>query len=82
MERKENADLVKMHSWLGSNKLSLNVSKSSYIIFTNKIISNFSIIKINNAALNSCSSSKYLGIYIDKKLNFCQVDIYIQIIDK
>ena len=78
IERKGNADLVKMHSWLCKNELSLNVSKSSYMISTNKIIINLIIIKIDNTSLNSCSSSKFLGTYIDNKFNFCQ-DIYIQI---
>ena len=71
MERKENADLNKMHSWLWSNKLSLNASKSSYMIFTNRIIPN-DIIKIDNTALNSYASPKFLGIYIENKLNFVQ----------
>ena len=64
MERKVTADLVKMHSWLCSNKLSLNALKSSCMIFTDKIIPNDIIIKIDNAALNSCSSLKFLRIYI------------------
>ena len=53
MELKVNADLVKMHSWLCSNKLSLNASKSSYMLFTNKIIPNDIIIKFTSIYLVS-----------------------------
>ena len=77
MELKVNAALVKMHSWLCSNKLSLNASKSSYMIFTNKIIPNEIIIKIDDNALTSCYSSKFLGIYIENIWNFVQHLNYI-----
>ena len=63
---------VNVSSWLIANKLSPNVSKSNFIIFNSmkkKIDHSFNI-KILNNSLEEKNSTKYLGVIIDKHLNW------------
>ena len=55
--------------WIDANKLSLNLHKTYYIIFSNKSVDNFSI-KINRTELHRATNAKILGIIIDEKLTF------------
>lgn len=68
-----NGELISVNSWLCANKLSLNVEKSSFVIFhppQRKIIPNFDF-TIN--ANHFCA--KYLGVLIDFNLSWkTQVD--------
>ena len=67
-----NSELVNISDWLISNKLTLNVSKSNFIIIhppqrkRNKQVT----IKINGENLEEKSHTKYLGVLIDKNLNW------------
>ena len=57
--------LDKVFIWLASNKLTLNTDKSKcMIVFENLLV------KVNKLYLKSCDSYKYLGVMIDKKLNW------------
>ena len=72
LEHEINKELVNVSSWLIANKLSLNVSKSNFIIFNSKkkkIDHSFNI-KILNNSLEEKNSTKYLGVIIDKHLNW------------
>jgi hypothetical protein len=67
-----NSELDKVYVWLCSNKLSLNVSKSNFVIFHSrqrKIDNNLEIF-INHERLNQEQSIKYLGIMIDSNLSW------------
>ena len=66
------SDLVLLHTWLTQNKLKLNVKKSSYIIFDKNKILNDTVpqILVNGIILNRAYNVKYLGLYIDSKLNW------------
>ena len=70
---KVNTELKNVHSWLCANKLSLNVKKSSAVIFQPKqkrnASSDFNIV-INTESLKINSCIKYLGIYIDSHLSW------------
>ena len=61
--------MVKVYNWLQANKLTLNISKSKYMIVTNKknFSRNFSV-AINGVPLDECVKYKYLGVFIDRKL--------------
>ena len=61
-----NGELGDIQDWLSCNKLSLNVVKTHYIIFTprNKIVENIDI-KINNTSIERVYTTKFLGVYID-----------------
>ena len=70
LERDVNTELDKVFIWLASNKLTLNTDKSKFMIVSNKKnIPNLSV-KVNKLSLKSCDSYKYLGVMIDKKLNW------------
>ena len=65
-----NNELQKLNGWLNANRLSLNASKSQFMIFSNRAIpQNFSV-SINNVPLSRTTSTKFLGVHIDDKLNF------------
>ena len=70
LELNVNVELRKVFTWLASNKLTLNISKSKYIIFSKKRkIPNLNIY-INDTALERCKSYKYLGVLFDHKLDW------------
>ena len=66
-----NADLFRVQEWLHCNKLSLNVLKTHYMIFTprNKIYDDVSII-INNTKISRVYVTKFLGVQIDSQLSW------------
>ena len=57
--------------WLAANKLTLNVSKSKFMIVSKKRKIHHQIsVKINEEELEQCQSYKYLGVHIDKNLSW------------
>ena len=71
LEKEVNSELEKVFVWLASNKLTLNISKSKYMIFTNTRKNFHEIsVKINKTPLEKCTKYKYLGIIIDEKLSW------------
>ena len=68
-----NEDLAQIQEWLCANKLSLNVKKTHYMIFTskNKIVPDIGI-RINNVCIERVHVTKFLGILIDSQLNWKQ----------
>ena len=66
-----NDELTNIQNWLSCNKLSLNVLKTHYIIFTprNKIVDSIDI-KINNTAIERVYNTKFLGVHIDSQLSW------------
>ena len=70
LENEVNIELNKIYDWMSSNKLTLNISKSKYMIITNKRKTEPVAIKINNTELEQCSTYKYLGVMFDKDLNW------------
>ena len=83
LENEVNIELGKVYSWLASNKLTLNVSKSKYMIISKKRqIPNLNI-SINNTPMESCDNYKYLGVHFDKNLNWkCHIDYITNKISK
>ena len=70
LQNEVNFELEKVFVWLASNKLTLNIKKSKYMLITKKRkVPKFSV-KINDIPLESCNTYKYLGVIIDKKLNW------------
>lgn len=66
-----NEELNKVAIWLQSNKLSLNINKTHYIVFAGNKQNDYSInLKISNKNLERSSTIKYLGIWIDDKLSW------------
>ena len=67
-----NKDLRKVTNWLNANKITLNFDKTEMILFkpTKKPLDCQLKLKLNGKRLYQTSSVKYLGIKIDKYLNW------------
>ena len=66
-----NTDLKNIQEWFCCNKLSLNVLKTHYMIFTpkNKVIDDVDI-RINNDKIENVYVTQFLGVHIDSHLNW------------
>ena len=63
-----NLEPKKLNSWFATNKLSLNISKTNFMLFTKcKNIPSFNVL-IQQNVINRVSVIKFLGILIDDKL--------------
>ena len=63
-------ELTKMYKWFNVNKLSLNVSKTNFMVFSNKKVNQELNILINNMRIEQVENTKFLGVQIDNKLNW------------
>ena len=71
LEEEVNVEINKVHQWLVSNKLTLNISKSKFMIVSNKkCLTNKFKVCIQDTPLEKCDHYKYLGVIIDNKLNW------------
>ena len=70
LENDVNFELQKVYVWLASNKLTLNISKSKFMFFSNKKkVDHILDIKINGKSLEKSNSYKYLlGVIFDHDL--------------
>jgi hypothetical protein len=59
----------KLNVWFTANKLSLNLTKTCYITFSNKNIPDLNLV-INGHKIEKVTNCKYLGLTIDEKLNW------------
>ena len=80
LETTVNTELIKVSNWLKANKLTLNVSKSSCMIFhpPQKQI-NEPTIKINDEIIKNATSCKYLGVILDQHLTWKDHISYINL---
>ena len=71
---KMNIELKKLVAWLNANKLSLNIDKTQYMIFrtSNRKHIKPTKLEINDNAIKQVSSTTFLGITIDNKLNWAE----------
>ena len=67
-----NRELAKLSQWFRANKLSLNVKKTNYILFGNKHLPPIEAlnVSIDGNSLQRVISTKFLGVFIDEKLNW------------
>ena len=73
LQIKMNLELNAVRNWVNANKLTINRSKSNYLIISPKCSSNQSnevSLSYNNVAIKQFDSVKYLGIHIDNHLTF------------
>ena len=65
-------ELSNIYEWLVQNKLSLNVSKSKYMIFSKdkRRTSTNKHLLINNHSIERVSQFKFVGYYLDEKLSW------------
>ena len=67
-----NQEISSLGHWFACNRLSLNIGKTQYILFTNSsnIRSREIKISVDGQPLNRVSETKFLGVIIDENLNW------------
>ena len=65
-----NIELGKLTQWIRANKLSLNLQKTKYMLFSNSLVSLPDNIYFDNSPLDKVSDIKFLGVTIDDKLSW------------
>ena len=65
-----NEKLSRLNTWFTSNKLTVNYTKTNYIVFAGNKKSFDGVIKMGTHTLQRVSSTKYLGIMFDEKLDW------------
>jgi ribonuclease HI len=70
LELKTNEALSMLSKWALNNKLEFSPSKTSAVLFTRNIKNNNPKILLNGQVLQLANSLKYLGIHIDRHLNW------------
>ncbi len=58
----DKSELGKLNTWFITNKLSLNVSKTNYILFGNRNVHSDLDIKIHNDKITRASETNFLGV--------------------
>ena len=65
LQNSVNHEMTKVMDWLTANKLSLNISKTKYMLITNKHVSTESlVINLNRNRIERTVTYKYLGVII------------------
>ena len=72
LESTVNVELKKLDTWLCVNRLSLNITKTNFVIFHpfNKPLIKTITLKIRNKAISEERYVKYLGVLIDSSLSW------------
>ena len=67
-------DLDKVKNWTDKNKMKLNESKCEFVKFSRKRLSSLSEHKyiLNGRTLPEMKGYKYLGVWLDKRLDWCE----------
>ena len=66
-------NLVCILDWCNANKLSLNINKTNYILYSphnNNDLITVPDLVVNNVKVERVECTKFLGLYIDQKLNW------------
>ena len=67
-----NTELSLVGEWLKANKISLNVDKTKYMLFSCSHCESSIPIKIFDGHVNRTNTIKFLGVYLDERLNFTE----------
>ena len=74
-----NTELLKVSDWLNSNKLTINLKKTHYMVFhRSRIKTNSRNLVILKETLEITRSTKFLGVIIDNKLKCTDHLTYIK----
>ena len=91
LQHSVNHEMTKVTDWLTANKLSLNTSKTKYMLITNKHVSTESfVINVNSNRIERTLTYKYLGVIADEKLTWkehckqlcCTISKYVGVMYK
>ena len=73
LQQQVNRELGIIDEWMKCNRFSLNFAKTSYIVYTpkcNSIMSENFCINVGNHDIPFMDALKYLGVLIDKQMNW------------
>lgn len=71
LHRKLTAELEAVNRWVKANRLKLNIAKTKCIFFQNRSLSKrLPEITLENKIINKVEHTKFLGVHIDKNLNW------------
>jgi hypothetical protein len=70
LEIRANLVLRDVSQWFKLNKLSLNVKKCNFMIFTTKKLNYDITLKIDNLCIDKVTKTKFLGVIINEKLSW------------
>ena len=70
LENITNQELVKINNWMNANRLTVNYTKTNYIIFTRSNIQKQFTITMDTNKLERVENTRYLGVQLDQKLNW------------
>ena len=74
-----NTELFKISDWIISNRLSLNIDKTNFIVFSKtKTPDNMPPVSINGQQIKQVNAVKFLGVIIDDKLSWCDHLNYVK----
>ena len=65
-----NRELINVDDWLRANKLSLNLAKTTFMLFTHCLVPQSLTVTIRDQHIRRVSVAKFLGVIIDEKLTF------------
>ena len=65
-----NSELISVNDWIIANRLSLNLVKTNYMLFSNTLASLPDNIIFNDVQITEVLSTTFLGLHIDSKLNW------------
>ena len=63
-------ELKKLYTWFAVNKLSLNVSKTNFMVFGRKFLKTTCHVYINELEIDRVYTAKFLGVIIDAELTW------------
>ena len=72
MHDKVNTDLYTLNDWFRANQLSVNSSKTKYILFSKygNVLTNGMFLHIDNEHIERVQATKFLGIHIDEHITW------------
>ena len=70
LEQRINNELSKLSAWFRANKLSLNAIKTNFMILGSKLIPLPLKLILDGNLLERTATTKFLGVYLDEKLNW------------
>ena len=77
LQHEINQDLIKISEWLKINRLSLNIKKTHFMVFSNKKSQVDIKLTIDCNEIDRVEQTKFLGVIIDKNLDWSKHISYI-----
>ena len=71
-------ELAKLSTWFNANKLSLNVSKTNFMVLSRKKINNTLTVSINGTNIERVCITRFLGVLIDHQLDWTDHNILLR----